>query len=548
MFAVGTQIGKYTLRRKLGQGGFGAVFAGYDESLDREIALKVLNTEHKADVDVMRRFLQEARLAARIGHPGIVTMFECAMLPDGVAYIAMELLDGESLAHRLHRSGRMTPATAMEITRQIASALEAAHKNGIVHRDLKPDNIFLVKDPAVLHGERVKVLDFGIAKLHHVQSNGVQTQTNEVFGTPRYMSPEQCRSSTQIDQRSDIYTLGCILFELLTGRPPFVGQTGELFAQHLMVDAPSVLSLVRETPYHIADLTGRMLAKEVDARPPTMADVQRELEAGGAVSVGVTATLPPGVSGQLPPPEADSTLKAAAGVSVMATERVRTPRAVIAAAVGIAILLAVVLVFWLRGSGGDTKQDTVAAATPTPTPTVKSTVKSIEPIDPPKPEAPKPAEPPVAIEEVKPEPPVRMSKRELRRELKKAAEAKAAEARAAEVEAKPEIKPEAKPVDPKMKTVNPFEAQTPSTGTLVLRSSPACEILVDGKAIAATTPHEIKLAAGKHRITLVHDELDIKESFNVEIRGGATERVHRDLHEKVKAKKRNATINPFGGG
>src|SRR5690349_5214040 len=143
MFAVGSQIGKYTLRRKLGQGGFGVVFAAYDESLDREVALKILNVEHKADADVMRRFLQEARAAARINHPGITTVHECVMMPDGVAYIAMELLDGESLSHRLHRSGRMSPAGAMEITRQIASALDAAHATGIVHRDLKPDNIFL---------------------------------------------------------------------------------------------------------------------------------------------------------------------------------------------------------------------------------------------------------------------------------------------------------------------------------------------------------------------------------------------------------------------
>ena len=581
MFAVGSQIGKYSLRRKLGQGGFGAVFAAYDESLEREVALKILNAEHKASDDVMRRFLQEARLAARIGHPGIVTVFECAQVQhtgtnaDGIAYIAMELLDGESLAHRLHRCGRMSAPTAMEVTRQIASALEAAHKNGIVHRDLKPDNIFLVKDPAVMHGERVKVLDFGIAKLHHVQSSGVQTQTNEVFGTPRYMSPEQCRSSTQIDQRSDIYTLGCILFELLTGRPPFVGQTGELFAQHLMVDAPSVLSLVRETPYHVADLVHRMLAKEVDARPPTMADVQRELEAGGAVTVGVPATLPPGVSGQMPP-ENDSTLKAAAGVSIRSTDpRVRPPRAVIAAAAGIAILLAVALVLWLRGSGGgsggDDKDARVAANTSEP-----KAPSKVTPIEAPKPEAPTPGAPKPAAEaprESKSADASRASKsadaprasksadapresksadapreskssRESARDARREAKARPRDTQTTDAKVEPEPTVDKKH-DPKQKTVNPFEAQT---GVLQLRSSPACEILVDGKAIAATTPQELKLPAGKHRITLVHDELGIQEAFSVEIRAGATERVNRDLNEKIKAKKRNATINPFGGG
>jgi serine/threonine protein kinase len=493
-------------------------------------------------------------------------------------------------------------------------ALEAAHKNGIVHRDLKPDNVFLVKDPAVPGGERIKVLDFGIAKLHH-QATSVHTQTNEVFGTPRYMSPEQCRSSTQIDQRSDIYTLGCILFELLTGRPPFVGQTGELFAQHLMVEAPSVLTFVKETPYHVADLVARMLAKDVEARPQSMADVQRELELSSGITAGVPPTLPPGVSGHmppsasghLPPPEADSTLKAAAGMSIMTEPMAKTPRALIAAAAGIAILLAVALVIWLRGSGERTT--TVAAAVPD-----KGGIK-VEPIEGASNGAVKSDGPASNIAEAsntgasntsapntgasntgtsntgasnpgasntasntgasntasntgasnpgasRPDDP-RASKRDQRnakRAEKAAADKLAADQRAADKAAADKLaadkrvadKAVAKPVDPKLKTVNPFEktpaATTPAVGTLVLRSNPPCEILVDGKAIAASTPHELKLSAGKHRITLVQDEHDIKDSFTVEIKAGGTERVNRDLHEKIKAKKRNATINPFGG-
>ena len=535
MFPAGTQIGKYTLRRKLGQGGFGSVFAAHDESLDREVAMKILNAEHKASDDVMRRFLQEARLAARIAHPGITTVFECAQVTntgtaaDGIAYIAMELLDGESLAHRLHRGGRMPPASAMEIARQIASALEAAHAQGIVHRDLKPDNIFLVRDSAVVNGERVKILDFGIAKLHHVASS-VHTQTSEVFGTPRYMSPEQCRSSTQIDQRSDIYTLGCILFELLTGRPPFVGQTGELFAQHLMVEAPSVLQHVREIPYHVAELVARMLAKDVDARPQTMADVQRLLEAGGTVTAGVPATLPPGISGAMPPSD-DSTLKAAAGVSMLMTDT-RPPRfAVAAIAAGVAIGLAIALVFWLRGDSDEKRP--VAAAKPQ--------VSAIEepPKQEPKPAAVVPAPVPPPVEE--PAPPVAKKREHKSRSEKKADEPKI----------EPKVEPKLEP-SKDAKIVNPFNGSTdaaaPSTGTLVLRSTPACEILVDGKAIAKSTPQDLELAPGKHRITLVQDEHDIKESFSTEIKAGETVRISRDLTEKIKAKKRNATINPFGGG
>jgi serine/threonine-protein kinase len=623
MFAAGTQIGKYTLRRKLGQGGFGSVFAGYDESLEREVALKILNAEHKASDDVMRRFLQEARLAARIGHPGITTVFECAQISntgtitDGIAYIAMELLDGESLAHRLHRSGRMTTATAMEIARQIASALEAAHKAGIVHRDLKPDNIFLVKDPAVPGGERVKVLDFGIAKLHHTQSSSVHTQTNEVFGTPRYMSPEQCRSATQIDQRSDIYTLGCILFELLTGRPPFVGQTGELFAQHLMVEAPSVLQFVRDTPYHVADLVKRMLAKSEAERPQTMADVQRELEAGGAIAIGVPAPLPPGISGAMQP-QNDSTLKAAAGVSVI-TRTERSSKIAIAAMAGaVAIALAIALVFWLRGSGNEEKRPTppVAAAA------TKPQVTSIEvpEVDESKPAAKSGETKPVdtkAVDTVEPQviggesssradsnrdsraDSNRDSRADSKRDRKhgdsqvgtsmsdgpsseasksdgsksgapkadapkpdaskpdaRKADARKADARKADAPKPDASKPDAPRVDAKSdkaaankRTVNPFGAgDAPSTGTLVLRSTPACEILVDGKAIAASTPQDLKLAPGKHRITLVHDEYDIKDSFSVEVKAGESVRVARNHQDKIDAKKRNKTINPFGGG
>jgi serine/threonine-protein kinase len=546
VFAPGSHIGKYVLRRKLGQGGFGSVFAAYDESLDREVALKILNAEHKTSEDVMRRFLQEARLAARIGHPGIVTVFECAMVggtgtpADGVAYIAMELLDGESLAHRLHRSGRMNAATAMELTRQIAAALHVAHKNGIVHRDLKPDNIFLVRDPAVMGGERVKVLDFGIAKLHTIGSS-VHTQTSEVFGTPRYMSPEQCRSSTQIDARSDIYTLGCIFFELVTGRPPFVGQTGELFAQHLMVEAPSVMSFVRDTPYHVADLIRRMLAKDVGARPATMADVQRELEAGGAIHSGVPATLPPGISGSMPhaPPiaEADSTLKAAAGVSMLTAAPKPPKAAVYAVAAGLAIVIALALVFWLRGSSDDTKVAANAPAAETPKPKVTAT--AIEE------EAPKHVEAkkaPIVPENVAAARPVE----EAKPAKKSSSSRKKDEPKVAKVEPKVEA-PKVEPSPNKNATVNPFP-EKPTTGTLLLRSSPPCEILVDGKAIAASTPYELKLSVGKHRITLVQDEFDIKDSFSVEIKPGATEKVHRDLQEKIKAKKRNATIDPFGGG
>ena len=271
-----TIAGKFELRDKIAQGTFGVVFTARDSHLDRDVAIKLLNPAHISNKDIVQRFLQEARAAARIAHPGIVTMFDCGIIEGSLsntAYIAMELLQGESLTARLQR-GRLAPAAAIEIARQIACALDAAHKADVLHRDLKPDNIYLVPDSAVPAGERVKVLDFGLAKL----GNNGQTQMNTVFGTPRYMSPEQCRSATLIDHRSDIYALGCILFELVTGRAPFEGSLRELVERHQRAPIPRASSFSMEVTPALDDLIMQMLQKDPAMRPQTMAAVQRMLK------------------------------------------------------------------------------------------------------------------------------------------------------------------------------------------------------------------------------------------------------------------------------
>ena len=326
-FTTGMMIGKYELGRKLGQGGFGLVFVARDTGLDRDVALKFLHPEHTSSPEILRRFLQEARSAAKIVHPGIVTVFECGQVAgtgtasDGVAFIAMELLHGESLTDRLQRAGRLPVEHAVEITRQVASALEAAHAAGIIHRDLKPDNIFLVRDPAMPGGERVKVLDFGIAKLAQgAAQSGVQTQSMMVFGTPRYMSPEQCRSAAHIDHRSDIYTLGCILYELVVGAPPFTGETGELIAKHQLVAPMTAKSIIGELPDELDALISSMLAKQPGDRPQTMTAVQRALEARGALQAGVAPTLAPDASlPRFTPPAGYSARKSAPVAAVNPT-------------------------------------------------------------------------------------------------------------------------------------------------------------------------------------------------------------------------------------
>jgi len=365
--STGMTIGKYELGNKLGQGGFGSVFVARDTSLEREVAIKLLHAEHMASTEVFRRFLQEARSAAKVVHAGIVTVFECGQLPDGVAFIAMELLHGESLTSRLSRRGRLAPAAAVEIARQIASALEAAHQAGIVHRDLKPDNIFLVTDAAMPSGERVKVLDFGIAKLAQPETSGVHTHSMMVFGTPRYMSPEQCRSSANIDHRSDIYSLGCILFELVVGRAPFDGEVGELIAKHQMVAPPTARSERPELPAALDDLIAKMLAKDPAQRPQTMMAVQRALAGEPEVS-GIEPTLPPtlgdlarytpvpkSILGPAPVAASATTLGNASGQRDSAAAKPTSKKPVVIGGVAVAAIAGIALWFGLARSGSDTR-------------------------------------------------------------------------------------------------------------------------------------------------------------------------------------------------
>ncbi len=271
----GGQIGRYVLQDKLGQGSFGLIFTARDTVLERAVAIKILNPAHQYNADVLRRFLQEALASARVVHPGIVTVHDYGTVPNGsdgeTAYIVLELLQGESLTSRLERTSRFQFPWAIEIARQVASALDCAHKAGVLHRDLKSENIYLVPDPAAVNGERAKVLDFGLAKV----GPGQHTQMNTVFGTPRYMSPEQCRSATAIDERSDIYSLGCVLFELVTGRTPFSGDLRQQLEGHKHTVPPRASAYVPEIPAALDELIASMLAKDPAARPQTMASLQQ---------------------------------------------------------------------------------------------------------------------------------------------------------------------------------------------------------------------------------------------------------------------------------
>src|SRR4029077_19472352 len=197
----------------------GEVYLAEHRHLKRKAAVKLLAREIVGRPDLLERFFLEARATSAIAHPGIVQVFDCEIDPTGRPYIVMEFLEGETLAAVLARKGALSPVVAARLARSMAEALEAAHAKGIVHRDIKPENIFVQAQPP----DSVKMVDFGIAKLAGDFRAGQvhQTRSGAMMGTPLYMSPEQCRDSANIDYRTDIYSLGCVLFEMLTGQPPF---------------------------------------------------------------------------------------------------------------------------------------------------------------------------------------------------------------------------------------------------------------------------------------------------------------------------------------
>jgi eukaryotic-like serine/threonine-protein kinase len=271
---IGAVIGNYQIVQKLGEGGMGVVYLGQHTLLGRRAAIKVLLPMLSARPDIVNRFFNEARAVTTISDPGIVQVFDFGYHTDGSAFIVMEFLEGEPLDRRLARLGTLPVVDALRLCRQIASSLAAAHAQHIIHRDLKPENIFLVRDGEVASGERSKILDFGIAKLSDDQPGMVKTSAGALMGTPVYMSPEQCRGLADLDHRSDIYALGCVLFHLITGRPPFEGEgMGDIIAAHIREPAPAPSSRVPGIPPNVDALVLHCLAKAPADRYQSMTEL-----------------------------------------------------------------------------------------------------------------------------------------------------------------------------------------------------------------------------------------------------------------------------------
>ncbi|MCW5808534.1 MAG: serine/threonine protein kinase, partial [Deltaproteobacteria bacterium] len=273
-------IGQYRIVKKLGAGGMGTVLLGEHILLGRRAAIKTLRPELCAQSEIVERFFNEARATSAIADPGVVQVYDFGYSVDGTAYIVMELLEGEGLGARIGRLGKLPIQDTLRVARQVASSLAAAHARDIIHRDLKPDNVFLIRDAEVDGGERAKVFDFGICKR---ACDPLMTLPDTMLGTPIYMSPEQCRGAGPVDHRADIYALGCMMFEMLVGDPPFSHDgLGEVIAAHMLVEPPRPSSRMDALPDAVDDLVMRCLAKAPDDRFASMGDLIAAIERVGA--------------------------------------------------------------------------------------------------------------------------------------------------------------------------------------------------------------------------------------------------------------------------
>jgi eukaryotic-like serine/threonine-protein kinase len=343
MAVTGSRVlgGRYVLREVLGTGGMATVWRARDEVLGRDVAVKVLSPQYAADADFLARFEREARHAARLSHPRLVTVFDSGV--DGtMPFIVMELVAGRTLRQVLDEAGMLPAGEAVGIAAAVCEALEVAHAAGVVHRDIKPANIVLAG------GGEVKVLDFGIAR---ADGGGGGTRTLAVLGTAAYLSPEQA-SGRAAGPRADLYSLGCVLFEMLTGAPPFSADSAVGLAYRQVHDDPGPPSARRPAlPRRLDQITAALLAKDPAGRPPSAAAARAWLLA--ALAPDATAVLSPAVGGPVP------------GVHGRRRRwRPRPAEAVLAAALAASLAaLAVVLLTGTAGRAGATLSPAHPAAT-----------------------------------------------------------------------------------------------------------------------------------------------------------------------------------------
>jgi serine/threonine-protein kinase len=423
----GAIVGEYKVDKKIGEGGMGAVYSATHPMIGKRAAIKVISAALGSNAEAVGRFVQEARSVNQIGHPNIVDVFAFGELPDGRNYFVMEYLQGESLADRVQRAA-MPLGEAIEILDQVADALEAAHEKQIVHRDLKPDNVYL----ASVRGGRtmVKLLDFGIAKLSVPDGPGsgggiAKTRTGMMMGTPGYLSPEQARGKN-VDHRTDIYALGCMTFEIVCGRLPFVADNAmDIVLMHMTTPPVRASAVWPEIPAPLDELIARMLEKEPSARP-SLAEARAvfsELVTSGLVTLnngrgiafgsGISrlqtpsggtprpptlGSLASGTTAGVPSPGTQPPSTAVAGSTIAPTSAPKTKTGLVVGIVAaVALLGGAGAFFAMKGGGGE--QPKQAAAAPTPAEPVQAAPEPPKPA----PEPPK-EEPAKTVEAPKPAP------------------------------------------------------------------------------------------------------------------------------------------------
>jgi serine/threonine-protein kinase len=271
-----TLAGKYRVDDRLSEGGMGTVYRATHILMDKTVAIKVLHPALAADDTIVARFSREAKAASRISHPHALNVTDFGESENGVVFLVMEFLNGRTLKDIVRSEGPMSLPRVVEIMRQVCGALEAAHAENVVHRDLKSDNIMLID---VGGGDWVKVLDFGIAKIQEPAGQDPElTAPNLIIGTPQYMSPEQCSQASEIDSRSDIYSLGVILYEMLVGHVPFTGESPTaIMMKHLQDEPPSILQERSDLPAEVAQVVKRSLAKRPEDRYQTAGELAENL-------------------------------------------------------------------------------------------------------------------------------------------------------------------------------------------------------------------------------------------------------------------------------
>ncbi len=289
--APGAMVGEYRVERLIGRGTFGDVYAAEQPLIGKRVAVKVLREDLAAEPELVARFVSEARAVNLIKNRHIVDIFSFGKVGEQGCYFVMELLEGRTLAELIEREGRIGLPRALPILRGIADALDAAHRAGVTHRDLKPENVFLVPESDGSHTP--KLLDFGVAKLCRDDVT-IKTVSGIALGTPRYMSPEQCRGK-HVDHRSDIYALGAVIHEMLTGKPPFDAETAtELMIKQTVDPPPSMSSVCPEVPPELDAPVLSMLAKRAADRPSSAGEAVAALAARAHARAPMAETLPLG--------------------------------------------------------------------------------------------------------------------------------------------------------------------------------------------------------------------------------------------------------------